>query len=318
MRDILTITLNPAVDLSTATDQVEPGPKLRCDPPHTDPGGGGINVSRSIHLLGGQARALIAIGGPAGQKLRRLLLEEGIEFLPFRAPGETRQSLAVTDRGTGLQYRFVLPGPEWNDERREAILDIIARSVPEGGFVVLSGSSPPGIPADFATRVAALVDRHGARLIVDTSGETLRHLASIPPPSPAPYVLRLDQKEAETMAGHPLPARADSADLAARLVAQGAAEAVIVARGADGSVLAAKGLRLHVAPPPDLEVRSKVGAGDSFVGAFTLALARGADLDEALRHGAAAAAATVTTEATELCSREDTERLLPDCTLSAI
>jgi 6-phosphofructokinase 2 len=318
MQDILTITLNPAVDLSTATNEVEPGPKLRCDPPRSDPGGGGVNVSRTIRILDGQSRALIAVGGPTGEKLRHLLMAEGIGFLPFRAPGETRQSLAVTDRGTGQQYRFVLPGPEWDAERSGAMLDMIADAVAGGSFVVVSGSNPPGLPGDFLARVAIRLAGHGAKLVVDTSGDALRRLTRSPGAFPPLYVLRMDQEEAEALAGRALPARSDSADFAARLVAQGIAQAVIVARGADGSVLAAQGLRLHVTPPPGLPVRSKVGAGDSFVGAFTLALARGADLGEALRWGAAAAAATVMTEATLLCTREDTERLLADCTLSAV
>jgi len=318
MKDILTITLNPAVDLSTATDEVEPGPKLRCDPPRSDPGGGGVNVSRTIRILGGQSRALIAIGGPNGEKLGHLLTAEGIAFLPFPAPGETRQSLAVTDRDSGLQYRFVLPGPEWDAERSDAMLNMIADTVTGDSFVVISGSNPPGLPDDFAARVAARLDGRGAKLVVDTSGAALRRLTRSPDAAPALFVLRLDQEEAEALAGRALPARGDSAEFAARLVAQGIAQAVIVARGADGSALAAQGLRLHVTPPPGLPVRSKVGAGDSFVGAFTLALARGADLGEALRWGAAAAAATVMTEATLLCTREDTERLLPDCTLSEV
>lgn len=313
MQDILTITLNPAVDLSTATDEVEPGPKLRCDPPRSDPGGGGINVSRAVHILGGQSRALIAIGGPTGEKLCDLLTRETIEFLAFGVPGETRESLAVTDRGTGQQYRFVMPGPEWSEERSDAMLDMIDRSAPEGGYVVVSGSNPPGLPEDFISRVAARLEGRGAKLVVDTSGQALRHLATARPPLPVPYLLRMDQEEAEALAGRSLPDRSDSAGFAAQLVAEGAAEAVIVARGADGSVVAAEGMRLHVAPPPNLPVVSKVGAGDSFVGAFTLALARGARLAEALRRGTAAAASTVMTEATQLCTREDTDRLETEC-----
>ena len=318
MKDILTITLNPAVDLSTATDEVEPGPKLRCDPPRSDPGGGGVNVSRTIRILGGQSRALIAIGGPNGDKLGHLLTAEGIAFLPFPAPGETRQSLAVTDRDSGLQYRFVLPGPEWDAERSDAMLDMIADTVAGDCIVVISGSNPPGLPEGFITRVATRLAGCAAKLVVDTSGEALERLTQSAGAAPPLYVLRMDQEEAEALAGRALPARGDSADFAAQLVARGVAEHVIVARGADGSVLVGDGLRLHVAPPPGLPVRSKVGAGDSFVGAFTLALARGAGLGEALRHGTAAAAATVMTEATQLCTREDAERLLPDCTLSEV
>ena len=111
MTDILTITLNPTVDLSTAADHVHPGPKLRCDAPRADPGGGGINVSRAIRHLGGDSRAFLAVGGATGEWLKVLLDAEGTRFEGFQIDGETRQSLAVTDRSTGLQYRFVMPGP---------------------------------------------------------------------------------------------------------------------------------------------------------------------------------------------------------------
>ncbi|MHC0053679.1 1-phosphofructokinase family hexose kinase [Actibacterium sp. D379-3] len=315
MQDILTVTLNPAVDLATSAEHVEPGPKLRCDLPQTDPGGGGINVSRAVRILGGQTRALVAIGGPTGKKLRQLLVEEGIAILPFRAPGETRQSLAVTDRSTGQQYRFVLPGPVWDAERLEAILSAISDAVPDEGFVVLSGSLPPGIPADFATRVCIRLQDRRARVVVDTSGAPLHHLAEVP--GPAPYLLRMDDEEAEELAGRRLPTRADSADFAAELVARGAAKVVIVARGADGSVLAAEGVRLHAAAAP-VEVKSKVGAGDSFVAAFVLALARRQDFGTALQLGAAAASAAVTTDATRLCTRADVERLVTQCPLTEL
>ncbi|MBC58743.1 MAG: hypothetical protein CL814_17645 [Confluentimicrobium sp.] len=315
MQDILTITLNPAVDLSSAVDQVEPELKLRCDPPVTDPGGGGINVSRAVRILGGQTRALVAIGGPMGKKLRQLLVEEGIAILPFRAPGETRQSLAVTDRRDGRQYRFVFPGPTWDDERLSAVLGSIRDAVPDSGFVVLSGSLPPGIPPHFATLVCDCLKDTGAKVVVDTSGAALQDLAKAHPH--VPYILRMDGEEAEGLAGQPLPTRADSVAFAASLVARGAARVVVVARGADGSVLAADGLRLHAAAAP-VPVKSKVGAGDSFVAGFTLSLARGQDLGAALQRGAAAASAAVMTDATRLCTRADAERLIAECPLTEL
>ncbi|MGB8621818.1 MAG: PfkB family carbohydrate kinase, partial [Paracoccaceae bacterium] len=91
----------------------------------------------------------------------------------------------------------------------------------------------------------------------------------------------------------------------------------VVARGAEGSVLAARGLRLHAAAA-DVKVVSKVGAGDSFVGGMSLALARGGDLGEALRWGTAAASAAVMTPASRLCRHEDVEALLPQCTVTSL
>ncbi|MBN2907874.1 MAG: 1-phosphofructokinase family hexose kinase [Rhodobacteraceae bacterium] len=315
MQDILTVTLNPTVDLSTSVASVVPGEKLRCAPAITDPGGGGINVSRAIRLLGGESRALVALGGHNGDKLRALLESEGIRLIPLMAPGETRLSLAVTDGATGAQFRFVLPGPHWNPAGLKAVLAAITTAVPHTGYVVISGSVPTGLPDDIADRAGAKLSAHGARVIVDTSGPALTRL--VQGSDTPPYVLRMDGSEAAELAGGPLQTRADSAAFAAQLVTRGAAEVVIVARGADGSVLATQDLRLH-AEAAKVPVRSKVGAGDSFLGGFTLALARGDDLARALQWGTAAASAAVMTDATALCTREDTEALFDRCPVTSL
>ncbi|TCP58509.1 6-phosphofructokinase 2 [Rhodovulum bhavnagarense] len=315
MQDILTVTLNPTVDLSTSVARVIPNEKLRCAPALTDPGGGGINVSRAIRLLGGESRALVALGGHNGDKLRALLEAEGIRLIPLMAPGETRLSLAVTDSTSGHQFRFVLPGPRWNATGLKAILAAITTAVPHAGYVVISGSVPDGLPEDFADRACAKLGARGARVVVDTSGPALARLAQ--GSDCPPFALRMDRREAETLAGRTLPSREDSAAFASELVAAGVAEVIIVARGADGSVLATAHERHHAAAA-HVPVRSKVGAGDSFVGAFTLALARGYELARALQWGTAAASSAVMTDATALCTREDTEALFDRCPVSRL
>ncbi|MCW9043218.1 MAG: hexose kinase [Pseudopelagicola sp.] len=315
MQDILTITLNPAVDMSTAVDHVEAGPKLRCERPAIDPGGGGINVSRAIRTLGGQTRALVAVGGPTGKKLRHLLLEEGIAYLPFRAPGETRQSLAVTDRSRRAQYRFVMPGPDWAQADVDRLLAMLPGIVPEGGFVVPSGSLPPGTGTDFIASLCHTLSGRDVQVIADLSGAGLHALLQTP--GPCLNTLRMDQHEAETLHGAPLPDRTDTARFARTLRDKNIAKTVIVARGADGSVLVTGDTALHVAAA-NVPVQSKVGAGDSFVGAYTLSLARGEDPGSALQHGSAAASAAVMTGATDLCRREDAGRLLSHCPLTVL
>ncbi|SOC03091.1 1-phosphofructokinase family hexose kinase [Rhodobacter maris] len=315
MTAILTVTLNPTVDLSIFADTVAPERKLRCTRPDTDPGGGGINVSRAISALGGHSTAFVALGGPTGDKVMHLLAEQGIGLAPFPAPGETRQSLTVTDAASGEQYRFVMPGPEWSGPDVRKVLDRIAKSAPENGIVVLSGSQPPGVPDDFPARLATKIARTRARFFLDTSGKALHQLlvAGAQPVD----VLRMDDLEAEELAGRALPARSDSADFAQELVHKGIAHAVVVARGADGNVLATATERWVAQAVPE-KVISKVGAGDSFVAAFTLSLGRGLALPEALRWGAAAAAAAVMTPATELCTERDVRRLLRSATLSRL
>ncbi|MDZ4094269.1 MAG: 1-phosphofructokinase family hexose kinase [Paracoccaceae bacterium] len=311
---ILTLTLNPSLDVSTRTDQVIPGPKLRCAKPRLDPGGGGINVSRAIRALGGESLALVARGGSTGLQLDHLLRAEGLRQLTFDTPGETRQSLAVTETATGQQFRFVLPGAAWTAAMVNAVMALTLKHAPDQGFVVISGSQPPGVPDDFPRHLAAGLAGRG-QLVVDTSGTTLAALATAPVPGLS--VLRMDSEEAEAIAKRPLPTRKESADFAESLVLRGIADCVIVARGADGSVLAETGQRLFCAAAK-VPVKSKIGAGDSFVAAFVMARSEGADSAEALARGVAAASAAVMTEATALCRRIDAERLISKCPVTPI
>lgn len=312
---IVTVTLNPALDLATHADRIVPGPKLRCAEPRADPGGGGNNVSRVIATLGGQSTAFVALGGAAGARLKALIDGAGYSLVSYPAPGETRESWSITDRLTGAQFRFVLPGPRWRRGDVAAVLEAIRRAVPKGALVVMSGSLGPGLPDDLPLRLARRLARIGARMVLDTSGDALRRAAAA---TGCPVeVLRMDHEEAEDLAGRLLPERADTADFAQSLVRSGACRIAVVARGADGSVLAEANRRLHAVAAP-VPVKSKIGAGDSFVGGFALALAEGRPLPIALQQGMAAASATVTTEATRLCSRSLVRRLMPRCPVTAI
>ena len=316
-RPIVTITLNPALDLSAEVPKVEPGPKLRTGAVLTEPGGGGINVARAVVSLGGRAVALAALGGATGKRLAALLEQvDGLELVALQAPGETRESLTLRETASGAEYRFVLPGPDFTEDAVPVLLDAIQSEMSPGSWVVLSGSQPPGLPADLAQRLARhLPDQ--ARMIVDISGDSLGHLLAHPDPEAMPAVLRLDAAEAAARAGRALATAQDSAGLAADWVGQGIAGCVILARGSEGSVMVdANGAWLCA--PPEVPVASKVGAGDSFVAGLTLALARDEPRLDALRLGTAAAAAAVMTPGSALCRAEDVARLLPQCRLTRL
>lgn len=313
--DILTITLNPAMDMSTGVDAVRADEKLRCDAPVLDPGGGGINVARVICRMGGRATALVALAGYRGQELAALLTREGVPTEVFELNGETRLSLAVTDRQSGHQYRFVMPGPVWTQTDLDALCDRLQTAIQPSMQVVLSGSQPPGVPDGFPRMLAGITRAQGAILTLDTSGAALAVQAS--DLGAAPDILRLDGAESEALAGRRLGSLHDVAGFARELVGKGYARAVVLALGAEGSVLATAGTLLHAVTPP-VPVASKVGAGDSFVGAFTLTRAQGGDWSDALRHGTAAASAAVMSPATELCRDHDLRALLPQVKITQL
>ena len=310
---VVTLTLNPALDMSSEVAALIPDQKLRCSEPMLDPGGGGLNVSRAIEALGGESLALVALGGLTGDRLAGLIRAEGVPFLALTAPGETRQSLTVTERATGRQYRFMLPGPVWSEVDQDRVFVLLRASARPGAFGVISGSQPPGVPRDFPARLARAMP--GLNVVLDTSGPAL--VEAVAHPIPGLAILRMDGDEAQSLAGRVLTERSDTADFAAELVARGVAACVVVARGADGSVLVDKDRRIF-ARAAKVTVKSTVGAGDSFVAGLVLALARGETPEAALALGTAAACAAVMTDATQLCRLEDVMRLLPDCVVSAV
>lgn len=304
MSRIVTLTLNPAMDLSTTAARVEPTRKLRCSLPHYDPGGGGINVARVVATLGGDALAVYPGGGPFGDLLERTLAGLGVPQRRVPIAGDTRESFTVDEGASGLQYRFVLPGPELSAVEQQACLDAIAALDPRPSWLVLSGSFPRGVAPMFFDQVVALAQRIGARLVLDCSGEALRHAGQ----RGGIHLLKPSLSELATLAGGKVEGVAAQEAALRELIGRGVAEVIVLSLGGEGAVLASKeGIERFA--PLDVPVCSAVGAGDSMVGAMVLALSRGWSLPAAVRYGIDAGSATLMRPGTELCRAEDVERL---------
>jgi len=219
MAAIVTLTMNPALDIATATERVVPAHKLRCEAPRYDPGGGGINVARAVHALGGDALAIFPAGGSAGEMIRHLLREEGVAHKAVAIAAFTRESLAVEARESGQQYRFILPGPELGGADQERCLDALAAAAaaPDARYIVASGSLPLGVFEDFYRRVGELAQRHGRRLVLDTSGAALKEAGH------GIYLLKPSLRELEEQSGRDLRSEPDEVQAARALTAAGSA-----------------------------------------------------------------------------------------------
>lgn len=302
MAAIVTLTMNPALDIATAVDRVEPTHKLRCAAPRYDPGGGGINVARAVHALGGEALAIFPAGGAAGEMIRRLLHAEGVAHAAVTIAGFTRESLAVEERASGEQYRFILPGPEIGPADQERCLRRLAQAAAAADYIVASGSLPLGVAENFYAQVAMLARRVGKRLILDTSGAALKQAG------PGIYLLKPSLSELESLTGRPIRGERDEEAAARRPVDEGRCEIVVLSLGARGAVLAtADGTERFAAIP--VAAKSTVGAGDSMLAGVVLGLSRGLPLRQAVRFGMAAGAAALLGSGTQLCRRADVERL---------
>lgn len=301
---IITLTMNPVVDVNSTVRHVVAERKLRCDFPSYEPGGGGINVARAIHKLGGDAFAVYPAGGLTGELLQQLLNAEGIEHHCIPITGMTRESFTVLEKATGQQYRFSMPGPVLKEEEWQKCLSDLKTTGFTPEYLVASGSLPPGVPADFFGRVTRTAAKLGVRLIVDTSGEALRQAVE----EGGIFLLKPNLPELSALAGQEIIDEKQQEEIVMDLVKSGKCRVVVASLGAAGVLFATADGTERIRSPL-VPIVSKVGAGDSTVAGTVLSLARNRHLKEAVRFGVAAGAAAVMTPGSELCRREDAERL---------
>jgi 6-phosphofructokinase 2 len=295
------VTLNPAIDGAAEANKVFPIRKVRTWGERYDPGGGGINASRVIQELGGSSLAVFLAGGYTGPILVSLVRSAGLTSKVVPIAGHTRISYTVHDHHCGQEYRFVPQGPEIQPSEWQHCLQVVEDCDFE--IVLASGSLPRGVPVDFYSRVAQIARRKGAQFILDTSGgalkETLKHGVDLVKPSLG---------ELEELLGSKLKGAAEQEAAVTDLVRNDSARMVALTLGRDGAVLATRDgvWRLDGIP---VNATSAVGAGDSFLGAMTLALAQGKSEVDAFALGVAAGTAAVMRRGTELCRRADIERI---------
>lgn len=307
MPTIVTLTMNPALDITTAAGALTPTDKVRCESPRRDPGGGGINVARILTILGDSVTAVFPAGGHTGRALEDLVVTEGVGIRTITIRGSTRESFTVNERQTGLQYRFVLPGPEMTCLEQESSLELLAETAAEAEFVVASGSLPPGVPPDFCQRIADIVADVGARFVVDTSGPALQHL------SHGIFLLKPSIRELRERMGRELRSLGEQVAAARELIDTGVCSVVVLSLGANGAVHVTAHEDAYC-PSVEVPVVSGVGAGDSMVAGITHGLVRGWPLSETVRYGVAAGAAMLGTPGTALCRRTEIERYFTQLT----
>ncbi|MEO1089003.1 MAG: 1-phosphofructokinase family hexose kinase [Pseudomonadota bacterium] len=302
MKAIVTLTLNPAVDSSSEAELIRPIHKIRTSAERFDPGGGGINAGRVINELGGRSFAVYLAGGTPGDVLDHLVEEAGVDFHRIHLHEPTRVSHVVYERKSEQEFRFTPEGPNVSEREWKAALAFL--NLLDFDYVLASGSLPRGVPVNFYQNVATIAHAKGARMVADTSGQALVRILE-----EGAFLVKPSVGELESVVGRPLrdPPELDAA--ARELIDKGAVEILAVTLGRDGALLATRDGTVRMASP-DVPIKSAVGAGDTFIAAMTLALARGWSHREAFRYGIAAGAATVTTIGTELCHRADVDRIL--------
>lgn len=302
MTSIATLTLNPTIDVAFEVERVSPTDKMRTDVERSCPGGGGINVARVFARLGGDAHCYYLSGGALGAGFDGLVAQHGLVGTRIAIAHETRVALAVLERASGQEYRFTPHGPHVAEHEWRDCLDRLAEA--DCRYFVASGSLPPGVPADFYARAAAIMRERGIPMVLDTSGDALREGLA----GGGLLLVKPSLREFQELVGRDVTSPGDVGDAASAIVAAGQTELIAVTMGDLGALLASREGVLHL-PAIPIEAHSAVGAGDSFLAAMLHGLGEGKEPAEAFRYGMAAGAAAVLTPGTALAFPEDIDRL---------
>ena len=286
MARILTLTLNPALDLTVELSVLTAGQVNRSDEMHTHAAGKGVNVAQVLADLGHQLTVSGFLGEDNLQAFETLFAKRGFVDAFIRVPGETRSNIKIAERD-GRITDINGPGPMVDAAAQQALLDRLVQIAPGHDAVVVAGSLPRGVTAQWLRELIERLNQLGLKVALDTSGEALRAALQA-----RPWLIKPNTEELADALGCEVVSRAAEVQAAAQLHAQGI-EHVVISHGADGVNWFSVGSALH-ASPPKVSVASTVGAGDSLLAGMLHGLLSADTPEQTLRTATAIAALAVT------------------------
>jgi len=299
---IYTLTLNPAVDRELTVPAMEFDSVLRASESRVDFGGKGFNVSRLLRGLNESSTAVGFLGCNAGELLQKGLQSLGVGTDFVWVSDETRTNVSIVTQAHDHYLKANEKGPLVDEAKQKELLEKIDSLAKPGDWWVLAGSLPPGVTNDIYARVIQVLNKHEARAILDTSGESLRLGCA-----EKPFLVKPNAEEAHLLTGLPMDTTDEIIAGAAEIRRLGA-QNVVVSMGKSGALLhTSEGTWLTHSPK--IQEKNPIGAGDSMVGGLVWALTQQIPLKEALGWGVASGAATASLPGTEVGSRPLIEEL---------
>jgi 1-phosphofructokinase len=286
MAKILTLTLNPALDLTVELNALEPGAVNRSEALHSHAAGKGLNVAQVLADLGHELTVSGFLGDANPQPFEALFSQRGFTDAFVRVAGETRSNIKLAER-SGRITDVNGPGPQVDEQSQAALLARVRQIAPGHDCVVVAGSLPRGVTAQWLQGLLEALVQMGLKVALDTSGAALRAgLAT------RPWLVKPNTEELGEVLGTPVESLAQQAEAARRLQSQGI-DNVVISQGAQGASWFGPGLALQ-ALPPTVAIASTVGAGDSLLAGMVHGLLEGHSPEQSLRTATAIAAMAVT------------------------
>lgn len=298
---ILTLTINPAIDRNVTADRLVFEDRAYILSTNESAGGRGINAASVIHAFGGKTLAILTSGGKSGERLEALVRAYGfpVEIVPIH--NENRTNLTITDK-QGLTVKLNEAGPPMDKRELERLEKATVKRLDKAKWLMLCGSIPPDVPPDFYARLVEVARKKKVRTILDTDGDALSQGIEA-----KPTAVHVNQGEAERLLETALLTRTHFLEAAGKIRTLGA-DSVILSLGSRGAI-GANGKSTFEALPPRVDAVCPIGAGDALAAAFTWAMTRKDDFDDAVRWGVAAGTASAKLPGVSFASLEQTEQV---------
>ena len=298
---ILTLTINPSIDRNVLVDRLVFEDRAYIQSRTDAAGGRGINASRLLHSFGAKTLAIATTGGAVGEKFEKLLARASFPVKLVRISREIRVNFTITDQH-GLTVKLNEQGPPISPEELVRVEKAVEHRLDSATWLMLCGSIPPQVSADFYTKLIRLAREHKVKTLLDTDGPALLHGVET-----GPTVVTPNQMEAERLLNRALITRAHFIEAATRIKAMGP-ESVILSLGGRG-VVAMNDHQLLEVTPPRIEAVSPLGSGDALAAAFVWAASKKKDFADCVRWGVAAGTASARLPGLEFANLEQTKEI---------
>ena len=300
---IVTVTMNPAIDKTIEIDRLNRGNLNRIEKIEYDAGGKGINVSKTIHELGGESIATGFLGGNAGRVIEEILDSRGIKHDFVWVDGETRTNTKVCEQD-GTVTELNEKGPEVTPEQLTNLLEKLDDLADDNVLFILAGSIPGNMEKDIYARIIERVHKKGAKVLLDADGELFRKGLD-----QKPDMIRPNQWAIEELQGfsHGVSDK-KLINVAEKMQTEGI-DTVVISLGKNGALFVcgsyvAKGMPLKV------DVHSTVGAGDAMVAAMAYSFEKKMEPRETARLCMAVSAGAVMTVGTKPPEKQLVKQLM--------
>lgn len=300
---IVTVTMNPAIDKTVDIDVLERGGLNRIHHVELDAGGKGINVSKTIHELGGESVAVGFIAGSSGKIIRSVMDEWNIENDFIKVAGETRTNTKVFEK-SGELTELNEPGPIVEEKDVKALFDKLEGYADKNTLFVLAGSVPKGVNKNIYREIIELVHEKGAKVLLDADGELFTNALDA-----GPDMIKPNKVELEQYAGMDYIASEQELLSAAEKLMEQGITTVAVSMGKSGAMFLQEDYKVKC-PGLKVKAHSTVGAGDAMVAALSYSWSEHLSQEDTVKMCMAVSAGAVTTIGTKPPSKEVVDSLI--------